>query len=156
MKRSLFIRIWWTGLKEIKNKWTCVTFFPLVLLFILHSWTLVFFFVCLFIPVVHDVSECSLCLFIFIFFSLQLVQKFLCKCVLSKCSYNGRFCWGLGVYSLKKRVRANEKYISLKTPLPFPWPLWCIYNHFLTALEQSTLPFFFSLRARYSSAPMGL
>lgn len=108
------------------------------------------FFVCLF-----RLSMMSLnarYAFFFFFFSLQLVQKFLCKCVLSKCSYNGRF---VGALVFTERVRANEKYISLKTPLPFPWPLWCIYNHFLTALEQSTLPFF-PLRARQSSAPMGL
>lgn len=81
---------------------------------------------------------------LFLFFSsLHLVQKFLCKCMLSKCSYNGWFVGASVFTAWKKRVRANEKYISLKTPLPFPWPLWCIYNHFLTALEQSTLPFFF-------------
>lgn len=56
---------------------------------------------------------------------------FLCERMLSKCSYNGQLDW----------VQTNEKYISMKTPLPFPWPVWCIYNHFLTALQQRMLPF---------------
>lgn len=121
MKRSLFIRIWWTGLTEIKNKWTCVIFFPLVLLFILHSWTLVFFFF-LFIPVVHDVFECSLCLFFFFFFffPLQLVQKFLCKCVLSKCSYNGRFV-GASVFTAWKRELEPMKNT-------YPWKHLCLFR----------------------------
>lgn len=42
---------------------------------------------------------------------------------------------GLNVYSLKRE--SNEKYISVKTPWPFTWPLWCIYNHFFTASQQS-------------------
>lgn len=71
--------------------------------------------------------------------SLQLV----CQCVLSKCFHNERFV-GVSVFTaLKERERdqANEKCISLKTPLPFPWPLQCIYNPSFAASEVKYVTF---------------
>lgn len=59
----------------------------------------------------------------------------------------------------RESVQADEKYISLKTPLPFPWPLPCIYNPSFAASQAkyvtfTSFSFFFSLflSARYSSA----
>lgn len=105
---------------------------------------------CYFCRFIYDVFEYSWCLFL-----QQLTQTlfsdggtnaeeqgfhFLCKRMLSKCFYNGHLDLAL-MFTAWKKTPTNEKYISLKTPLPFPRPLWCIYNHFLTALYQGMWAF---------------
>lgn len=115
-----------------------------------------FFFVCLFIQVVHEVSEYLLAIF---FLSLSPHSWSAGACFLSAPTMGGL----LGSRCLRpwkrKSVQADEKYISLKTPLPFPWPLPCIYNPSFAAAQAkyvtfTSFSFFFSLflSARYSSA----
>lgn len=107
-----------------------------------------FFLVCLFVY-----SGCT--------WSLRILASYFLSLSLSPHSWSAGACFLsaptmgglLGSRCLRpwkrKSVQADEKYISLKTPLPFPWPLPCIYNPSFAASQAKYVTFtsfsFFSL-----------
>lgn len=77
---------------------------------------------------------------------------FLCKRMLSKCSYNGQLDWAFNVYSLKRESKPMKN--------TYPWKHLCLfpglYDVFITTSWQHCSKVCYLFWTRYSSVPLGL